>query len=325
MYIILKSSEVEVHLLPYGATIYRIKTKNKNGVMKNICLNHLDINKYDKFNESYLGATIGRVAGRIKNGIFDIDGITYYLDINSKGKDSLHGGENGFDKVLWKYEVFGDEKCVFTYESKDLEGGYPGNVCITVEYILVDNELTVNYYGTSDKNTYLNLTNHSYFNLADDDVTIEKHKLQINATKYIGCDERLIPTDVFDIKGTEYDFSEIKEFGNLYDKKDTHLKNMSGYDNGFLLDKETKSDYDLYLKDELSGRTLKIKTSYSSIVLYTYNFPNETVLEDRINRKHCGVAIEPQYPPNAINDDRFFIPIVNKDNPYKETIKYKFN
>ncbi len=328
MIITLKSSEIELQLVPNGASIYQIKTKNKNGEYKNICLAHQDLTEYADGNGAYFGATCGRFGGRIKDAKFNIDGKTYELDKNSGGKHSLHGGLKGFSRVAWEYEVIEEgnvSKCVFTHSSPHLEDGFPGNVEAKVEYILEGNTITLNYYCTSDMKTYLNLTNHSYFNLSDgESEDIQNHLLQLNSTKYLSCDTDVIPTGLVAVDGTEYDFRDLKTFGELGNKKDEILKAFGGFDNCFALDKESGKP-DLYLKDEKSGRTLKIETTYPCVVLYTYNSAGEEALVGRENIKHIGVAIEPQYAPNAMNDDRFFIPVVDAENPYKETIKYTFN
>ncbi len=328
MIITLKSSEIELQLLPAGASIYQILTKNKNGEFRNVCISHEDVNEYANGNKSYLGCTAGRFGGRIKDAVFTLDGKTYELAKNDNGKHNLHGGYKGFSHVIWDYEVVeeGDvSKCIFTYSSPHLEEAFPGNVEAKVEYILEGNTITLNFYGTSDMKTYLNLTNHNYFNLSDgESEDIQNHLLQLNSTKYVSCDLDVIPTGLVDVEGTEYDFRELKAFGELGNKKDEILKVFGGYDNCFALDKES-GKVDLFLKDEKSGRTLTIETSYPCVVLYTYNSPVKTNFLGRENIKHIGVAIEPQYAPNAMNDDRFFIPVVDAENPYKETIKYTFN
>lgn len=326
--ITLKSNEVELQLLPVGATIYQIKTKNKNGEFGNICLSHRDVEKYATNNLGFLGTTAGRFGGRIKNAEFDLDGEKYVLAKND-GEHSLHGGNVGFNARLWDYEVTeenGVSKCVFTYSSPHLEEGFPANVEAKIEYILNGNTITLNFYCTSDRRTYLNLTNHNYFNLSDGaDETIENHLLKLNSTQYLSCDKDVIPTGIVDSKGTEYDFSELKAFGDLSNKKDEILKTFGGFDNCFALNKDNDSRCDLYLKDEKSGRSLSIKTTYPCVVLYTHNAPNAAEYIGRNNIKHIGVAIEPQYAPNAMNDDRFFIPIIDENRPYNETIVYKFN
>ncbi len=328
MIITLKSSEVELQLLPVGATIYQIKTKNKNGEFKNICISHENVEEYSSGNKSYLGVTAGRVAGRIEGGKFELDGKSYELAKNNNNKHNLHGGNVGFSHRLWDYEVTeeGDiSKCIFTYNSPHMEEGFPGNVEAKVEYILEGNSITLNFYGTSDMKTYLNLTNHSYFNLSDGkSENIREHLLQLNSTKYLECDEDVIPTGLVSVEGTEYDFRVPTAFGDLDKKQDATLKAFKGYDNCFVLDKEN-DNCDIYLKDEKSGRTMTINTTYPYVVIYTYNTTTDGTFIGRENVKNIGVAIEPQYASNSMNNDSFFIPVVEEGKPYKETIKYTFN
>ncbi len=330
MLITLKNSNIEVQLVEYGAAIHQIKTKDKNGELGNIVLSHKDLQEYETNNDMYAGVTCGRVGGRIENAQFSIDGETYNLDKNFVEKHNLHGGFKSLSHTKWDYELFENilfenkqaSKCVFKVKSSHLDKGYPGNVEITVEYILVENELVVNYYGTSDRKTYLNLTNHSYFNLGDN-ATVKEHYLTLDCDNYIITDKELIPQKLGNVNNTEYDFRESKTFGNLESKQDEYLQVFLGYDSCFMLNK--KSEFDLVLEDKQSGRKLKIQTTYPSVVLYTYNFPSTSEFVGRANVQYAGVAIEPQYPPNSMNSDFLNLPLVDVNAPYNETIKYIFN
>lgn len=323
--ITLKSSEIELKLLPIGATIYELKTK-KDGIFQNVVLAHQDEAEYTTGNTCYFGNSCGRFSGRINNAQFTLDGTTYNLQAND-GKHNLHGGIQGFSKTVWDYTISEDSDkstCVFSHSFKHLEEGFPGNIDVKIEYVVHKNSLTINYYATSDQRTYLNLTNHSYFNMGAITDTLYNQTLQLDCTKFIECDEDVIPTGIADVSGTEFDFRQPTKIGDLNKKEYPILKTFNGFDNAFLLDKSDMG-YDLYLKDETTGRSLKIQTSYPCVVLYTYNRPVDTQLLDRPNKKHIGMAIEPQFAPNAMNDDRFNIPIVDQDTPYHQTIKYIFN
>ncbi len=325
MSIILKNSEIEVELLEIGASIYQIKTKDKNGEFGNIVLSHKDSIEYTVGNDIYAGVTCGRIGGRIENAEFSIDGETFKLDKNFVNKHNLHGGINSISHRAWNYELFEDgqlSKCIFKINSSHLDNGFPGNVEITVEYVLMGNELVVNYYGTSDRKTYLNLTNHSYFNLGKTS-TIKEHYLTLDCDNYVVTDTELIPQKIATVSNTEYDFRTEKQFGKLENKEDILIKAFLGYDHCFVLNK--KSEYDLILEDKESGRVLKIQTTYPSVVLYTYNFPGTSEFLDRENLQYSAVAIEPQFPTNAMNGDLFTLPVVDVDTPYKETIRYIFN
>ncbi len=328
MIITLTTKEIELQLLDYGATIYKLKTKDINNNFENIVLTHNKEEDYYNGNPSYFGATCGRYAGRIKNGEFEIEGTTYKVSRNFKDTHTLHGGFENLSKVFWDYEISNIEEksiCTFTYKSKDLEEGFPGNIEVKVEYVLEKNTLLINYYATSDKKTYLNLTNHSYFNLGKEE-TINNHILQLDSSNFIHCDSDQIPVNIASVNNIEnkdFDFRTSKAFGDLKNKNNKTLKELNGYDNVFILDK--KNEYDLSLEDKSTGRSLKLKTSYPCCVIYTYNSKHREDLFNRENKEHVGVAIEAQYAPNAMNSDLFTIPVIDKNKPYKEYIKYTFN
>ncbi len=327
MIIEMENDFVKVSLLDIGATIYKLETKDKDGNFGNIVLTHENLDTYYNGNPSYFGATCGRFAGRIVDGKFDLDGKTYEVSKNFLNKHLLHGGADGISFSTWDYEVTkvsNKQICMFTYNSPHLENGFPGNVKLQCEYILEGNNLTINYFGESDEKTYLNITNHSYFNLSNNK-QLYNQKLTLNCDKAIMVDDDVLPSDLIDVKGTEFDFTTGNKLNVLEDlSKESLLYPQKGFDNAFVFC-DTPKEYQLILEDEESGRSLKISSTYPTVVLYTYNFPNENGLLDRENLQHSGVAIEPQYAPNAMNDVRFSIPVIERNKPYKETISYTFN
>ncbi len=326
MVINLNSNDVQLSLLDYGATIYQLKTKDKDGNFNNIVLTHKNIETYYNGNPAYLGATCGRYAGRIANGQFKINEETYNLTKNFNDKHTLHGGNKNLSKVVWEYEVSEVENksiCTFKYLSKHLEEGFPANVYFEVKYILEGNELTIEYFARADRKTYLNLTNHSYFNLSDES-TVDNHFLQLDSNSFIDCDVEQIPIGIETAKNNEFDFTKPKKFGNLSNKKHKTLKQLNGFDNVFILNKNNKQ-YDVKLKSEKSGRSVEIKTSYPCCVVYTYNKNRNSELLNKEDLAHCAVAIELQYAPNAMNSDLLEIPIIDENNSYENFIKYKFN
>ncbi len=326
MLIKLQSSEIQLTLIPMGASIFELKTKDKFGDFGNIVLTHDNINAYNEGNPSYLGATCGRIIGRIANGKFDIDGETFELTKNFKNLHTMHGGEKNLARVKWNYEKYeeGDRSiCVFKYFSKHLEEGFPGNVNFTVEYILEYNTLTINYFATSDRPTYISLTNHSYFNLSNGDSTIYNHNIQVPSRELVTTNEDNITNGVEDISESELDLSRLTTFSDLNNKSHEALKKLGGFDCVYQLNENR--NYDVYLEDVDSGRSLKMKSTYPSLIVYTYNSDKKFPLSERENRKHIGVALEPVYVPNAVNNKTFYIPLVDKDNPYKNSIKYTFS
>ncbi len=326
MIIELETDDVKLYLLTLGASVYKLETKDKYGNFDNIILTHKNIKSYYNGNDGYLGATCGRVAGRILNGKFKIDEDTFELNKNYK-QHTHHGGEKGLSSVEWDYEIVKSRKkqcCIFSYKSKHLENGFPGNVELKCEYILENNKLTINYYGTSDRKTFLNLTNHTYFNLSKND-DLHSQKLYVNSKDVVLVNEDVLPLEIVNVENTEFDFNVERNLSILNNiTMDSLLYNQNGIDNTFIINKNNQN-YDLILSNEQSGRNVKIKSTYPTIVLYTYNFPVQGELLNRENKCHIALAIEPQYAPNAMNDIRFNIPIVDVNNPYKESIIYLFN
>ncbi len=327
MIIELQTDEIRLSLLTIGATIYKIETKDKDGKFDNIILSHENIETYFEGNPAYFGSTCGRVAGRIVDAKFEIDNVIHSLSKNYVDKHTHHGGEKGLSNVEWDFEIIesGNKKnCIFTYNSPDLENGFPGNVEVKCEYVLENNKLTINYYGTSDRKTFLNLTNHSYFNLSKNE-ELYNHKMFINSNNVVLVDKDVLPLEIVNVTGSEFDFSVEKDFGCLKNiSKESLLYNQNGIDNAFIINKG-KIKHDLILSHEETGRSVKVKSTYPTIVLYSYNFPIKEGLLNRDNKRHVGLAIEPQYAPNAMNDKRFNIPIVDKNAPYQESIVYEFN
>jgi len=322
-YIVLSNEHIRLYLLPMGATIYKLFTKNRVGVFENIILSFSNLNAYNK-NDAYFGTTCGRFAGRIVDGICKIDHQTYELYKN-EAPHCLHGGKKGLSFQKWDYrleESDNEKSCIFSISSRDLEEGFPGDVNISVRYTIVENKLIIKYDGYSNVKTFLNLTNHSYFNLTGKDEQIYNHKLLINANEIAFYSSTHNVYEVLAVENTYFDFNKMKKLGNLSIVKEKLLVENKGLDHSFLLSKS--KDYDLELIDETSGRSLLIKTSYPSIVVYSYNFLTKHDIEDKNNRLHIGLAIECQYVPNSINQTNFDLPFINTDNPYDEEIIYEF-
>ena len=232
-YTVTNSSGMQAGILNYGGTITKLITPDKRGKMGDVVLGFEAFSGYTQKNEPYMGALVGRYANRIANAKFTLDGKTYKLAPNNFG-NSLHGGNVGFDKVIWNVEKIGDSSLKLTYQSKDGEEGYPGNLNVQVIYTLgSDNSLKIDYVATTDKPTPVNLTNHSYFNLsAGKDSTILDHVLQLNADKYTPVNDQLIPTGkITDVKGTPLDFTSAKAIG----KDIGNVK--GGFDHNWILNK----------------------------------------------------------------------------------------
>jgi len=236
----LENKFLKVEFLNLGAIIKKIELKNNNGNIKNIVLGYEDTEKYRE-NPAYLGAIIGRTAGRIKDGILKLDGTEYQLDKNNNG-NTLHGGKNSISHRFWNVENI-ENGLFFSIKSSHLDNGYPANIEIKVSYILNDNELLIKYFATTDSLTYLNLTNHSYFNLSGNpDNTIYEDILKIDSNYLIGINENSISSETINLDNNIFNFKEAKkleEFFKANDKQKT-IANKTFIDKNTNYEKYTK-------------------------------------------------------------------------------------
>ncbi len=311
-----KNEFVELEIISYGGVIKSLKTADKNGEFENVVLGYEILKEYEE-DECYLGAITGRVAGRIKDGVLKIGESIYNLEKNNSG-NNLHGGPEGLNTRVWKVkgEVVG-EKGILTlfYKSSHLESGFPGEVDFTVQYTLEKNILKIDYIGESDRDTYLNLTNHSYFNLSGDNKRdIKSSDLKVNASAYGVVDETTLPLKLEEIS----DFLKFNVFEKLEDVLNRESSQLSivggGIDHPFEMSK--KSEYDIELRDEISGRSMKVKSSEPVAVIYTGNY---------LDKKHNGICFEMQDYPDVNNFLPERVKIYNKNLVYSAETIFIFN
>jgi aldose 1-epimerase len=328
-YTLMNDRGMEVTSLDYGCIITRILAHDQNGILENVVLGFDSIEEYVE-HSPYFGAVVGRFAGRIKGAEFELNGKTYRLAQNDNG-NHLHGGLQGFDKVVWRTELVENEdsvSLVFSYLSRDGEEGYPGNLQMKVTYTLNNNnELIISYEGRSDQTTLLNVTNHSYFNLSGDlRHDILNHHLTIQSSKFLELDEKLIPTGQLPaVEHTPFDFKagrKIKD-GTVSDHPQNILAGK-GYDHPFILDENNNNE--IVLKDEESGRMLTIETDEPAVVLYTGNqLEDHFSIRDVRGRKYLGLCLETQGLPDSIHHMEFPSNILEKDKVFRSETKYKFS
>lgn len=294
---------MEVSFLNYGCIITKILVPDRDGNVENVVLGYTSAEQYAD-NPWYLGAVIGRFAGRIGGGSFELDGKTYTLEQND-GTNHLHGGKSGFDRVIWQSEYVADG-VRFTHESPDGEGGYPGTLKLAVTYTLNDkNEFAIQYEAVSDAPTLLNMTNHTYFNLSGGlkrDIT--GHHLQMDSDQYAELNDQLLPTGVLQpVDGTTFDFRRGQTIQAGTTSQDPQNKLAGGgYDHPFMLN-ERRS---IVLSEEQSGRVLTIKTNQDCVVLYTGTQITEGVeLEGGKSFKYAGLCLETQALPDSIHHPHF--------------------
>jgi len=304
---------VEVRAISYGAIITLLRTPDRAGTPGDIVFGYDSLGAYVS-DKSYFGAVVGRFANRIGHARFTLGGHAYTLAAND-GKNTLHGGLRGFNKVLWRGEPFthGDTVGVtFRYTSPDGEEGYPGTLQAAVSYGLTStNELVIDYEATSDKPTPVNLSQHSYWNLhGDGKGTILDHQLTIDAAGFTPVDSTLIPTGaVTPVAGTPFDFRTPTAIGARIDAKDTQLRFGRGYDHNWVLDRKGSSGllHAVRVVDTTSGRTLDIATTEPGLQFYSGNF-----LDGSIHGKggvayphRSAIVLETQHFPDSPNHAAF--------------------
>ena len=324
-YTITNANGMQASIINYGGTITKLTSPDKNGRFGDVVLGYESLDGYLQKGNPYFGALIGRYGNRIAKGKFILDGKTYTLAANNNG-NTLHGGNKGFDKVVWNAEKQGDSSLKLTYQSKDGEEGYPGNLNVTVIYTLTaDNALMIDYTATSDKATPVNLTNHAYYNLsAGSDSTILNHELQINADKYTPVDSLLIPTgQIASVKGTPFDFTTMKPIG----RDIAQVK--GGYDHNWVLNKTSKGlEKIATLYHPASGRMMDVYTTEPGLQFYTGNFLDGTLTNTRGGTKyvqHGALCLETQHFPDSPNHPNFPSTILKPGETYKSTTVYKFS
>lgn len=303
----LKSNSIEVRIMTYGGIVVSLKTPDKSGKVADVVLGFDNVDGYLPGNKAYFGALIGRYANRIAKGRFTVDGVSYQLPTND-GPNSLHGGTVGFDKVVWKAKEIPDG-VELTHVSPDGDMGYPGQLTATVRYTLKGNTLRIEYSATTNKNTVVNLTNHSYFNLhGQGNGTILDHQLKINASHYTPVDPTLIPTgQVAPVDGTPFDFRKMTTIGSRIDQKDEQLIRAKGYDDNWVLDNGGKFAEAAELFDPSSGRVLQVWTDQPGIQFYTGNFLDGTIKGKggNVYQHRSGMCLETQHFPDSPNHSNF--------------------
>jgi len=313
----LENEFLKVELLNLGAIIKKIELKDKNGNIKNVVLGYEDIEKYRE-NPAYLGAIIGRTAGRIKDGILKLDATEYQLDKNNNG-NTLHGGKNSISHRFWNVQNIENGLC-FSIKSSDLDNGYPANVEIKVSYILSKNELLIKYFATTDNLTYLNLTNHSYFNLSGNpDNTIYEDILKIDSDYLIGINENSIPCETINLDNSIFNFKEAKkleEFFKADDKQKTIANN--GIDHPYIFNGKIGK---LEIKNIKSGIKMSVETNNPAVVIYTANY-----LQDIGFKKHSAICFETQEVPNLYRDKNINVypTFIDENTNYEKYTKFIF-
>lgn len=317
----LSSEKMDVVVTNLGAHIISVMCEDKNGHRDDVVLFWNDIEDSAK-DGCYYGATVGRVANRIGNAKFTLNKTTYELARNN-GVNHLHGGNVGFNQKLFDVNSI-ENGVAMTCVSPDGDEGYPGNLTLTVEYILTENILTVSYHAVSDADTLCNITNHSYFNLSGSRDSICDHYLTVDADEFGCVDEACLATgEIRSVEGTPFDFRKPCRIGARIDETYDQLKNGGGYDHSFILKGDTNQ---IKLYDEKSGRELTVSTTYPVVQVYSGNFlaggrPGKGGV-NYANRE--GVALEVHKLPNSINTREDSDMILRAGEEYRAKTEYIF-
>ncbi|MBS1791571.1 MAG: galactose mutarotase [Acidobacteria bacterium] len=332
VYTLTNKNGVEAKITNYGATLTSVKVPDRNGKMDDVVLGYDSIDGYLAKNP-HLGAIAGRYANRIANGEFKLDGKTYTLAKNN-GPNHLHGGPNGFYKQLWTAsDATGkDGQAVsFKYLSKDGEENYPGNLTATVTYTLTDNnELKIDYQATTDKDTVVNLTNHSYFNLAGaGNGDVLKQQLKINAKQFTPVDKTMIPTGKLEnLAGTPLDFSKLTAIGDRIDSTYEQLVLGKGYDHNYVLatgGSLTQQAVEAY--DPGSGRVMEVFTDQPGVQLYSANHLDGTIIGKggKSYPARGAFCLETQHFPDSPNKPNFPTTVLKPGETFHSTTIFKFS
>ncbi len=332
LYTLTNANGLEVRAINYGGIIVSLRVPDKHGRVDDVVLGFDKLQGYlDK--EPYFGAIIGRYANRIARARFSLDGITYSLAAND-GPNSLHGGNRGFDKVVWRAEPFENPKgvgLVFTYTSRDGEEGYPGNLNVKATYTLTDqDELILHYEATTDKVTTVNLTQHTYFNLAGEGQgNILGHELTLNADRFTPVDKTLIPTgELRAVKNTPMDFTKPTTIGARINENDEQLELAHGYDHNFVIHRTgTSPELAARVRESQTGRIMEVYTTEPGVQFYSGNFLDGTITgkQGHVYRQRFGFCLETQHFPDSPNRSNFPSTILKPGRVYRSQTIYKFS
>ena len=326
---LLENENLKVFITNYGARIVSLIVLDRFDKPLDVVLGFKSIDDYLKANEPYHGATIGRYANRISKGIFSLDGKKYNLPINN-GVNHLHGGPNGFHNKIWNIVSFDKEKIVMSLNSEDGEMGYPGNLDVELTYRIVDNQLEIYYKATTDKKTPINLTNHSFFNLAGEGSgTINNHILKLNSDYFSPVDSNLIPTgEKKPVAGSPFDFRRPKAIGTDINSSDDQIVYGGGYDHNFILNKQHQDSLSraATVFEPNRGVKMEIFTTEPGIQFYGGNFMDGSDIgkyEKRFLYRE-SFALETQHYPDSPNNESFPNVFLLPTEIYKSKSIYKF-
>jgi aldose 1-epimerase len=329
LYTLTNAGGMEISIMNYGCIVVSLKTPDRAGKLADIVLGFAGFDDYLR-RHPYFGAVVGRYGNRIGKGRFTLNGVERVLARNN-GENSLHGGEKGFDQAVWSArEVPGGKPALeFTYLSRDGEEGYPGNLSVRVRYTLEDDGFRIDYAATTDQDTVLNLTSHSYFNLAGEGAgDVLGHELQLYADRYTPVDAGLIPTgELRSVAGTPFDFRKPAPIGARIGEKDEQLERCLGYDLNFVVNGAAGTLRPAArARDPKSGRVMEVLTTEPGVQFYTGNHLDGTFRgkSGQAYVPRYGFCLETQHFPDSPNRPQFPSTVLRPDETLTSTTVYRF-
>lgn len=332
IYTLRNKKGVEARIMTYGGIVVSLKTPDKSSRFDDVVLGYDTLEGYIKRNP-YFGAIVGRCGNRIGNAKFSLNGKTYSLAANNNGRNHLHGGLKGFDKVVWTarpVETANGPALQLDYLSKDGEEGYPGNLSVTAIYTVTeDDALRLDFTATTDKDTICNLTHHSYFNLRGGGDILD-YLVQIDSDRFTAVKSSdMIPTgELRSVAGTPLDFRQPTRIGARINSDYDQMQFAGGYDHNWVFDnRDGRLARVARVTDEVSGRCMEVFTTEPGMQFYTGNFLDGAIIGTggRQYTKRCAFCMEPQHYPDSPNHPEFPSTVLKPGQTYKNTIVYKFS
>jgi aldose 1-epimerase len=323
----LGGATLEARIITYGGILQSLKVPDRSGKSQDVVLGFDSVDGYVANSGPFIGALIGRYANRIAHGQFKLDGQLYTLPKND-GDNTLHGGSRGFDKLVWKAKPI-ENGVQLTHVSSDGDQGFPGTLTAVVEYTLVGNTLHIDYSATADKDTVVNLTNHSYFNLAGQgNGDILSDQLKINASHFTPVNTNLIPTGIEPVGATPFDFRTLTVIGLRINEDNEQLRNAKGYDHNWVLDApkgQLAEAAEIY--EPASGRVLSVWTTQPGIQFYTGNFLDGSITgkQGKVYIRRAALCLETQHFPDSPNQPDFPTTELKPGQRYHQVTEFKFS
>ena len=324
----LEEGSIKARVMTYGARLVSLEVPDRSGKIADIVLGYESLDGYTADPKSYFGSIVGRYGNRIAHATFTLDGKRYELPAND-GVNTLHGGTKGFDKLVWKGQEI-PHGVELTLVSKDGDQGFPGTLTARVRYTLEAHALKIEYFATTDKDTVLNLTNHSYFNLAGEGQgDILNHLMMIPADRYTPVDSGLIPTgELAPVAGTPLDFHKATAIGARIDDPNEQMRLGGGYDHNFVLNgKMGVLQETARVVEPTSGRVLTVETTQPGVQFYSGNFLDGTLhgKHGHVYAKHTGFCLETQHFPDSPNHPKFPTSELKPGETYHSVTLFKFS